>query len=246
MSTRDEISRVSVKAPPFWQNNVGLWFSNLESQFVIAGISTEETKFHYVVASLDSEVSSRVADLITTPPDTNPFQTLKQRLVQEFSESETTQIKSLLSDMTLGELKPSQLLHKMSQLAAKRLDDNILKMLWLQRLPVTLQQILSASSDKLSGLASIADRVYEVSDLTPSISDVSSESQRVSKLEKQIEDLTELVQKSLRLNRSRSSSKNRRNSQSPDRRNGQPCWYHARFGAKARKCIKPCGYRGNS
>jgi hypothetical protein len=45
----EEISRVAVRLPPFWAER----FAQAEAQFSLAGISSERTKFHYVIAQLD-------------------------------------------------------------------------------------------------------------------------------------------------------------------------------------------------
>lgn len=249
-----EVSRVSVKAPPFWKDNVELWFANIESQFTIAGITVDETKFHHLVASLDSELSSYVGDIIKNPPKENGYMQLKQRLIAQFTESETIRVKTLLSDMLLGDLKPSQLLLKMTQLNENRLSEDILKMLWLQRLPLHLQHILSASGDKLDALASIADKVYEISSVNPSVSGIQTEDDRFAKLEKKIELLTNTVQKLSHRGRSQARFPFRRNrSKSPFFRPGNSnfsqkskvCWYHSTFKEKAVKCTKPCEYPEN-
>ncbi|GFY55945.1 uncharacterized protein TNIN_406591 [Trichonephila inaurata madagascariensis] len=54
-SPATSIARISVKVPPFWQANPEIWFNQMESQFVLAGIRTEITKFHHVVSVLQPE-----------------------------------------------------------------------------------------------------------------------------------------------------------------------------------------------
>lgn len=255
MTTESEVARVSVKPPPFWRDNVELWFANVESQFVITGITKDDTKFHHLVAALDSDLASYVADVIKNPPKENSYDTLKKRLIEQFTESETVRIRTLLSDMLLGDLRPSQLLHKMTQLAENRLSDDILKMLWVQRLPLHIQHILSASSDNLAALACIADKVHEISGVSPSVSEVQVEDIRIRELEKKIDLLTETVHRLSRRGRSKSPfwgkygrSKSPSVSKAKNSNfHGEPkqCWYHRTFATKARKCVKPCEYQEN-
>ncbi|GFR04195.1 hypothetical protein TNCT_588411 [Trichonephila clavata] len=53
--------------------------------------------------------------------------------------------------MILGDRRSSQLLQKMHTLDGKKITEEGLKVLWLQRLPVSMQQILSVSSEDLTG-----------------------------------------------------------------------------------------------
>ena len=51
------VSAVSIKISPFWSNDPALWFSPVEAQFTLKGITSQLTKFHYIVASLEPAVS---------------------------------------------------------------------------------------------------------------------------------------------------------------------------------------------
>jgi hypothetical protein len=63
--TTSEVSRVSLKIPPFWKSNPALWFKQLESQFINCGIVQDSTKYHAVVAAIESNILSEVSDVIT-------------------------------------------------------------------------------------------------------------------------------------------------------------------------------------
>lgn len=241
MSKNEEIWRVAVKAPPVWRDNIELWFSNVESQFVLSNITADETKFHHIVSALDSEISSYVADIIKNPPTKDSYDSLKKRLVEQFADSETTRIRTLLSDMSLGDLKPSQLLYKMKQLSDNKVSDEILKMLWMQRLPVQIQQILSVSTDTLKGLADIADKISEVSSISATVSTIHDEPDRISRLEERMLKLTQAVERLSKRNKSKSPSR----AKSPFRENRSTCWYHFKFKENARKCKKPCNFQEN-
>ncbi|GFT52603.1 uncharacterized protein TNCV_3765121 [Trichonephila clavipes] len=68
----------------------------------------------------------------------------------------------LLTDLQLGDEKPSHLLRKMKELSNGQLQDDFLQSLWLQRVPPHIQTVLSASSEPLDKLAIIADKVSGV------------------------------------------------------------------------------------
>ncbi|GBL97471.1 hypothetical protein AVEN_162935-1 [Araneus ventricosus] len=67
-------------------------------------------------------------------------------------------------------------------------------MLWFQRLPITTQQIVSVSTDKIASLALTADKIAEVSDVRTYANSVEVESARLNRLEIQISELTSAVQ----------------------------------------------------
>ncbi|GFS42774.1 hypothetical protein NPIL_270891 [Nephila pilipes] len=58
------IARVSIKVLPFCRANPEIWFSQMESQFVLARITAEITEFHHVVSVLHPEELGIVGDII--------------------------------------------------------------------------------------------------------------------------------------------------------------------------------------
>ncbi|GBM13148.1 hypothetical protein AVEN_64357-1 [Araneus ventricosus] len=138
-------SRVAVKVPAFWANNVKLYFAQIEANFRIAGIVSEQTKFDTLVAALDPQTLTHVSDLLYTPPKDNPYTALKNRLLSEFEVSQNKKVRALLEDLDLGDRKPSSLLRQMQELSEGLVDDAFLKNLWLNRLPVNIRTILSIS-----------------------------------------------------------------------------------------------------
>ncbi|GBN46055.1 hypothetical protein AVEN_275542-1 [Araneus ventricosus] len=76
-----QLSRIAFKAPVFWENDPELCFFQVESQFVIASISNDYTKFHAVDAGLNSNVLSCVRDILKNPPLENAYIALKNRVL---------------------------------------------------------------------------------------------------------------------------------------------------------------------
>jgi hypothetical protein len=244
-----EISRVAVKAPSFWERDPELWFLQVESQFINAGITTDTTKFHIVVASLDSVVLSVVKDIVKKPPANDTYIALKDRILKHYSQSETTRLNLVLKDLQLGDKRPSHLLVEMRNLAENKLTDEVLKSLWLQRLPTRVQQILSVCTTELSELAQVADKVLEVSDCSAAIASVSNDN-TIDNLKKDIVYLKQVVAK---LSQSRDRSRPRRDyrgvrsrdSSRSSNKTSDLCWYHRTFAQRATKCRKPCTWSGN-
>lgn len=250
-----EVSRVAFKPPPFWKSNPELWFGQIESQFYTARITSDVTKYHCVITALESDVLIFVSDLIRTPPTVNKYQTLKDRIIKHFAQSETVRLRSLLQDLQLGDKRPTQLLCEMRDLASTNVKEDVLRTLWMQRLPVHCQQILSASTVQLEELAQLADKVVEVSGLTPFVSEVnktansqiSADVNALQTLQNKVDILEASVERLSRPKyrnsnfgkRGRSRDRTRSSSNKPF------CWYHFKFRERARKCVQPCTFKND-
>ncbi|GBO14615.1 hypothetical protein AVEN_246992-1 [Araneus ventricosus] len=103
-----------------------------------------------------------ISDIITSLPNNDMCKTLKERLINIFSDSEECLLKKLLQDVELGDKRPSMLLRKMKDLAGNCVGDELLRSLWLQRLPTQMQAILTTSSDDLNKLSVMADKIADV------------------------------------------------------------------------------------
>ncbi|GFY42299.1 uncharacterized protein TNIN_214911 [Trichonephila inaurata madagascariensis] len=64
--------------------------------------------------------------------------------------------------MELGDRRPSDLLRQMKSLAGSSISDELIKSLWLQRLPQQTQAIFSTSKDTLNNIAEMADKIISV------------------------------------------------------------------------------------
>ncbi|KAF8784101.1 hypothetical protein HNY73_011670 [Argiope bruennichi] len=107
------IARVAVKSPLFWRANPELWFKQIESQFILAGVTTEITKFHHIVSVLQPEELEVVGDIMQDPPAERPYEALRRRLCCQYvSKWGAKKKKDVISGMQLGDRKPSRLLIK--------------------------------------------------------------------------------------------------------------------------------------
>jgi hypothetical protein len=52
-SQGEHIYRAAVHLPPFWPDRPGLWFAQAEAEFALASISSDKTKFNYVISQLE-------------------------------------------------------------------------------------------------------------------------------------------------------------------------------------------------
>ncbi|XP_041461766.1 uncharacterized protein LOC121413071 [Lytechinus variegatus] len=239
------LGAVALKLPPFWRNDPEVWFAQAEAQFATRNIVVESTKYSYVIATLPPEVAQDIRDVLINPPVSEPYTTLKKKIIARTTESEQRRVQMLLTEEELGDRKPSQLLRRMEQLVGdQKLESGILRQLFLQRLPHNVRLILASTSESLAiaDLAALADRILEahvpvVNTVAP-VTDAGSHAITVkpaqsgdtqganSNLVRQIADLTKLVRELAttvgQLKHDRSRSRNRSKSKTRDKRDSTP------------------------
>ena len=134
------VSAVNIKLPPFWPSDPEVWFAQVEAQFCTRGITAQKTKFHYIIASLSQEYATEVRDIILHPPETRPYDFLREQLVKRTAISEQRRLQQLLTSEELGDRKPSQLLRRMQHRAVDA-DNALVRELFLQRLPTNVRVV---------------------------------------------------------------------------------------------------------
>jgi hypothetical protein len=48
-----KVLKVAVRLPPIWAEQPAVWLAQAEAQFLLAGVSSEKTKFYHVISQLD-------------------------------------------------------------------------------------------------------------------------------------------------------------------------------------------------
>ncbi|GFR26821.1 unconventional myosin-Vb [Trichonephila clavata] len=189
----NQISHVAVKPPPFWKHNPALWFVRLEAQFELAKILNDTTKFNYVLSAVESDILNSVSDFVLKPPENLKYNALKKRLIKVHSESEDSKIRILLQRLELGDQRPSHLLRRMRFHTGDNVGEPLLKSLWLGRLPNGTQTILAALNENLDQLATVADKINDLT-FSQEINSVTATSKnKTAQLEQQIAQLTQQV-----------------------------------------------------
>jgi hypothetical protein len=258
---------LSIQVPPFNAKNPALWFALLEAQFEAAKITKEKTKYLKTVMGMPIEMADIVSDIILSPPPENQYETLKQQVIERLTDSQQTKIKKLLHEMELGDKRPSQLLREMKELAQGKLDNDVLKSLWMEHLPQQAQAVIACAEGSLDKIAIMADKVNEFS--KPSVYSVGATAgygqrtdsnfesssvtaqlksldERMSNLESQMAELLKRGRDTSRAPQGPRKPKFRPRSRSKTpvpEDSDKPCFYHKKFGDKSYRCEKPCGWK---
>ena len=59
----------SLKLPQLWATEPQIWFAQDEAQFALRKIVSDDTKYYYILSSLNQTITSRLKDFISHPPD---------------------------------------------------------------------------------------------------------------------------------------------------------------------------------
>lgn len=237
------VNRVAIKTPPFWKGDPNIWFAQIEAQFVLGGINNDTTKFYHVITAVDTEILTQVSDIIQTPPVNNKYDTLKARLVSIYTDSEEKKLRKLLSEVELGDRKPSTLLNEMQRLGGVALSSELLKSLWLQHLPIAMQSCLAVTSGTVEELSKLADKIGEIGE--PRVVAAVASDPTTELLKQLIKDVAELkLERNSRKDQDQQRTSSRSRSRSGFKIWGPAkdglCFYHTNFKHKAKKCVEPC------
>ncbi|XP_058447469.1 uncharacterized protein LOC131427905 [Malaya genurostris] len=243
-SSRDAhiTAAVSVKLPEFWKTDPLMWFAQVEAQFSLAGIQSDLTKFHHIIAKVDQTVLRHISDIVANPPAQDKYVTVKNRLISRFELSAQEKFEKLLNSCDLGDMRPTHLLAKMQELATNlNVNDELMRMLFMQRMPTSIRAVLAICENKLDQLAEMADKMVDSSGHQIVIASLPAATTNIQDLEIQIAALSSEVRRLRTVengNRSRSSSRRRNDPQSSQ----DICWYHRKFREAAQQCRSPCRY----
>lgn len=157
-----------LKIPPFWANRPTLWFIQVETQFRINTIKSNNSKYDYIIATLPPETMELISDVLTNPPEHDKYETLKRTLIERCQDSEERRLDALLNKLDIGDNRPSELFRKMEALAGdfKLINKPLLKKLWLGKLPPTIQSCLISieGTQAPEELFAIADKLHDATD----------------------------------------------------------------------------------
>lgn len=236
-------------------SNIESWFTTMDFWFTASGISSDKQKTATVLAALDPSVIAQLMDVISSMPLIDRYDFVRSKIIEHFADSEQRRLNRLLSEMPLGDRKPSELYYEMKRVAGTTLGEAALKGLWIKRLPDIAQAVVAASTGNAADFTKIADSIWDALS-TNNIRAISkSGPSEIDDLRQAIADLTRKFENFTSRSRSRSrnaKSRVRHKSSSKGKDQGDnssgsvECWYHHKYGRDARKCRSPCRHNQRS
>ncbi|CAI5694697.1 unnamed protein product [Oreochromis niloticus] len=223
---------VPLELPDFWLHDPPSWFVHVEAQFALRGISADDTKYHQVVASLDPLATRRALTLLRDPPARGKYAALKELLLRRYALSDAERAEKLLSLSGLGGGTALELMERMLSFLGPDDGGFLFAHIFLRQLPAAVRAGLANSpllgTKDYRSLAEDADRIllatraFHDHDLVPA----SPTAPSTSPLTCPDVSAPSLAAKV-----------------AAQRHRGQDlCFYHQRFGPRARRCLLPCAF----
>lgn len=247
---------VRMRMPTIVTKNINAWFTSVDYWFQATGVHDDETKFASVCAAIDTETLQRLEEELREAPQNGKYAFLKTKLSAHLADSEQRKLNRLLSEMPLGDKRPSELFHDMKQVAGTVLGEAALKGLWVQRLPESARAVVTASSGPASEFTKIADSIIDALAQRPVHQVAATPLNEISELKAVIAELRNQINNFPRNSRPRSRGSSNQRSRTPANNEANAnaasnasananaesdlCWYHQTYGRDARNCRSPC------
>ena len=152
------VNRVTVKPPTFYRTNPTVWFRQMESQFVLDGITNDTTKYHHILAAIPEDVAIKLSTEI------EDYSSLKDSITKVYQKSKTEVIEEALETISLDGHKPSVCLLRIQRKLAEchlTMDNDVIKHRLMQAMPISTRSSLSAHLDlPPDKFAKLADTIY--------------------------------------------------------------------------------------
>ncbi|XP_033303465.1 uncharacterized protein LOC117207393 [Bombus bifarius] len=150
------------RVPPFWPDDVDLWFKMLELQFKTFRITGDQKKYQAVIANLDKSHLRLIRDVLDASPATGRYAYVKKELMKRFGESDAKRLRHVIENEQMGDRKPSQFYRVLRSKAINSLTDDVILIVWESRLPSRVRSFLASVQIKdPETRIQIADIIYE-------------------------------------------------------------------------------------
>ncbi|XP_036340712.1 uncharacterized protein LOC118750084 [Rhagoletis pomonella] len=213
--------------------------------FIAGGIAADKQKAATVLAALEPSVIAQLSESIFAMPSTDCYPFIKSKILEHFTDSEHRRLNRLLSEMPLGDKRPSELYSEMKRVAGNVIGEAALKGLWTKRLPEAAQAMVAASTGTAAEFTRIADTIIDT--LVPYQDNVVSTSRQdeihelrtaVAELSKSFQKLTSRLRPRNHKNGNTARSNSRSSPSSSDL-----FWYHKKFVKNAQNCRILCRHK---
>lgn len=84
-----------LKLPTFLHKQPKLWFAQLESEFLVFRVRSDDIKYNTVIRHLDEQALVAVSEIVENSPEKDKYSHLKNLLINRFSDSEEKKLRQL-------------------------------------------------------------------------------------------------------------------------------------------------------
>ena len=229
-----------IRLPPFCPTDALTWFQRVEVQFRLRNLSSESRKADHVLAALPEETFPLISDWLTEQGD-GPIQylDLKDQILRRFVATPEEHARKLmeLTGLPLGDQRPSAAFLEMKALtrlpvAAHGGDGklDLLRVLWLLRLPGDVRS-------KITNFMKLTEQ--EIIDLADSLQGAARNA-APRPIASAGADEEPAAAAAFRKPQQQMSPPSKKRSQEAF------CFFHKKFGDRARKCQAPCSWPKNA
>lgn len=210
---RFSASNVRLPLPVMSEANIDGYFMSLEFWFKASQIADDVQKFYIVTSQIPAHKLIYLRNIIDNVPVAGKYAYIKDHLMSEYTDSQQRRLKRVLSEMPLGEQRPSSFYSSMARIAEGALSESALVDLWASRLPENIHAAIAASDGSLAVKLKIADAIFNSLDLrsNAAINEVKKQPEaQPSGCHPEVLDLVQMIGALLRDSRSKSSGTNNR------------------------------------
>lgn len=240
--------------PAVVNTNIEAWFNSMEYWFDASGIMADRQRAATICAAIDPNALAQLTDILLEQPDIGKYEFVKTKVIAHFADSEQRKLNRLLSEMPLGDKRPSELYHEMKRVAGNVLGEAALKGLWSQRLPEAARPVIAASTGTAAEFTRIADTIVDALAPRHVHAAAANPLSELNELKAIIAELRQQIRVMPRRSRSQSRSANHPRQRTPANNGAaasantesDECWYHQKYGREARKCRSPCRRQNRS
>ena len=230
MSSEDAVAApASVTLPAFSPADALAWFQRAEIIFRTKHVSSSPRKADYVLAALPEDIFPQLSSwLLSKGEEHLTYEETKTKVLQLFTPTPEERAEKLmqLSRLPVANQRPSAAFEEMRSLATlpDRRSLDLLRVLWLMRLPDNVREPLTEFMDKsLEELTSLADARMATCRQSRTLAPVAAPVEE--------DDLPAAASK----------QPLKKTPSSPP----ELCWYHRKFGERAMHCNPPCSWSKN-
>jgi hypothetical protein len=146
-----------VKLPAFWTEDPVSWFRLAEGQFTLRNVADPIARYYHVLSSLSQDAVRLVRHVLHEETGTESYDNLRLSLMASHSLSNYQKMERMMKLPPLGDRKPSVMLAEMLEFClAGESTTAVFTYLFLQRLPREIRVLLS--EDNPADVRAIADK----------------------------------------------------------------------------------------